>query len=297
MHQAWSACGVRDVIVTRATAAMLASASPRQPSVATRSRSASAVILLVAWRASASGRSSCAMPLPSSVTRIRFVPPCSSITLIARAPASRLFSSNSFTTEAGRSTTSPAAIWLISVSGRIRMTDIAMLLGDFGHCAATDAHELSGCQSEDRVWIPAGGPDFWILQQVAVDQRTDLGRMTDRRNAADHETGRCTHELRACFVDRFTDQRCDAAEIDSIGAAGHDEQRASGLRAAEHERIGDLRDATTDLLGRGAGGAGSRGQLDDLRVNAGSRKCGAHALDARVIREGRLRHDNEFAAV
>src|SRR5436190_14427110 len=37
------------------------------------------------------------------------------------APASRLFSSNSFSTEAGRSTTSPAAIWLTSSSGSTRM--------------------------------------------------------------------------------------------------------------------------------------------------------------------------------
>jgi hypothetical protein len=46
---------VREVTVTRATEAMLASASPRKPSVATRSRSASVAILLVAWRARASG--------------------------------------------------------------------------------------------------------------------------------------------------------------------------------------------------------------------------------------------------
>jgi hypothetical protein len=37
--------------------------------------------------------------------------------LIFVAPASRLFSSSSFTTDAGRSTTSPAAIWLTSCTG------------------------------------------------------------------------------------------------------------------------------------------------------------------------------------
>src|SRR5215471_12345347 len=36
---------------------------------------------------------------------------------ILRAPASMLFSTNSFTTEAGRSTTSPAATWLATISG------------------------------------------------------------------------------------------------------------------------------------------------------------------------------------
>jgi hypothetical protein len=37
------------------------------------------------------------------------------------APASSEFSSSSFTTEAGLSTTSPAAIWLATWSERIRM--------------------------------------------------------------------------------------------------------------------------------------------------------------------------------
>ena len=38
-----------------------------------------------------------------------------------RAPASRLFYNSSLTIDAGRSTTSPAAIWLISVSSRRRI--------------------------------------------------------------------------------------------------------------------------------------------------------------------------------
>ena len=50
------------------------------------------------------------MPSPSSLTRIRLFPPSSISTRIARAPASSAFSTSSFTTEAGRSTTSPAAI-------------------------------------------------------------------------------------------------------------------------------------------------------------------------------------------
>ena len=63
----------------RATDAIEASASPRKPSVATRSRSSSVAILLVARRASASGRSSRAMPTPSSATRMRLTPPSSSV--------------------------------------------------------------------------------------------------------------------------------------------------------------------------------------------------------------------------
>ena len=57
------------------------------------------------------------MPQPSSVSTMRFTPPSSSVMRSVRAPASSAFSSNSLTTDAGRSTTSPAAIWLMSWSG------------------------------------------------------------------------------------------------------------------------------------------------------------------------------------
>lgn len=59
----------------RATEAILASASPRKPRLATRSSSSRLKILLVACRVSASGRSSGAMPLPLSATRISLMPP------------------------------------------------------------------------------------------------------------------------------------------------------------------------------------------------------------------------------
>ncbi|OQC34204.1 MAG: hypothetical protein BWX64_02809 [Acidobacteria bacterium ADurb.Bin051] len=98
----------------RATAAIAASASPRKPRLPTRSRSAKLAILLVAWRSKARSASSPPIPQPSSRTAIRPLPPLSSSISIARAPASRAFSMSSLSTEAGRSTTSPAAIWLTS---------------------------------------------------------------------------------------------------------------------------------------------------------------------------------------
>src|SRR5579863_9496861 len=61
------------------------------------------------------------MPQPSSTMRRRRRPPASTSTRISEAPASREFSRSSLTTEAGRSTTSPAAILLATWSGRIRM--------------------------------------------------------------------------------------------------------------------------------------------------------------------------------
>src|SRR6202050_2215268 len=66
------------------------------------------------------------MPQPSSITRISLLPPDSVSMRMERAPASKAFSSNSFTTDAGRSTTSPAAILLATVSGSMRIR----LMGD-----------------------------------------------------------------------------------------------------------------------------------------------------------------------
>ena len=107
------ACGasavrlVMDISDTEATAA---NASPRKPIVATCSRSSSEPILLVAWRFSASGNSAAGMPMPSSSTTMARTPPAERRTLICVAPASSALSTSSRTTEAGRSTTSPAAI-------------------------------------------------------------------------------------------------------------------------------------------------------------------------------------------
>ena len=107
--------------VRRETAAIEASASPRKPSEVTRSRSASEAILLVAWRVRASGSCSRAMPRPLSMICRRRRPPSSMRISIWVAPASRAFSSSSLMAEAGRSITSPAAIWLIRMSGSTAM--------------------------------------------------------------------------------------------------------------------------------------------------------------------------------
>ncbi len=94
--------------------------APRRgiPSCATRSRSSSEATLLVAWRCQRERqlirrrcrgrrrRRGCA-----ASRRRPAAPRCAS------APASTAFSTSSLTTEAGRSITSPAAIWLISASG------------------------------------------------------------------------------------------------------------------------------------------------------------------------------------
>ena len=128
--QPLSASGVREASSSRLTEAMLGRASPRKPRLTTRSRSSRSAILLVACRDSARVSSSRGMPRPSSRTRISRRPPCSMSIARLRAPASRLFSSSSLRTEAGRSTTSPAAIWLTSCGGSRRMG-----MGGFYHAA------------------------------------------------------------------------------------------------------------------------------------------------------------------
>ena len=98
------------------TDAMAAKASPRKPIVAIVSRSFNSRSLLVAWRSMDSKALSRSMPPPSSRTRTSRRPPSTTSTSMRAAPASMEFSTSSFRTEAGRSTTSPAAIWLITAS-------------------------------------------------------------------------------------------------------------------------------------------------------------------------------------
>ena len=93
-----------------ATLAMDASASPRKPSVWICPRSSAVAILLVAWRINALSIYSASIPEPLSTICSCWMPPRTADSVICVAPASMAFSSSSFATEAGRSTTSPAAI-------------------------------------------------------------------------------------------------------------------------------------------------------------------------------------------
>ena len=120
-----SASAVRLWQRNRETSAIAARASPRKPSVLTRNRSSAPASLLVACGRKARGRSSGPIPEPSSATRIRSRPPRSTVSSTREAPASIAFSSSSLTTLAGRSTTSPAAIWLMTDGGSSRIRPIA----------------------------------------------------------------------------------------------------------------------------------------------------------------------------
>ena len=112
-----SASEQRVVRVRSETAAILGRASPRNPRVLMDSNCAWLSSLLVAWRWKANSTWSTGMPWPSSVMRICWTPPPWISTVIWDAPASREFSTNSLTADAGRSTTSPAAILLARSGG------------------------------------------------------------------------------------------------------------------------------------------------------------------------------------
>ncbi len=146
----------------RDTLAMLGSASPRNPSVAIAARSAPVRILLVAWRSRQSSASSRSMPCPSSTTRTSAMPPRCTATSTDRAFASRLFSTSSLTTDAGRSTTSPAATWLATTSDN-RATRLM------------ETHPTSPAPATGNLLELRGG---WVMKRHRHDYRHGQRRQT-----------------------------------------------------------------------------------------------------------------------
>ena len=161
-RQPLSAPAGRDSITSRATEPIDGKASPRNPRVATRSSAPSSPTKLsgnfdVACRSSASAIPSRSIPHPSSITSMPSSPPPASRTTIRPAPASIAFSTSSFNADAGRSTTSPAAMRLTSVSGRRRMmgmgVDIPRILdpdAPQGHSHALTSHNPTSAFAHNR---------------------------------------------------------------------------------------------------------------------------------------------------
>src|SRR5947209_6171534 len=109
--------------------------------------------------------SSRTMPQPLSVIWMSFFPPASTLILMRVAAASREFSNISLTTDAGRSTTSPAAIWLATVSERTWILPMCEVSGQWtvasGQCRRRDgknkdAADLSATLRTPTVVIPSG---------------------------------------------------------------------------------------------------------------------------------------------
>src|SRR5206468_8121596 len=84
----------------------------------------------VACRPNASTASLLLIPQPSSTTRTSARPPARASTDTVLAPASSALSTSSLTTDAGRSITSPAAIWSTTPGGK---TAIVVSMGSRYH--------------------------------------------------------------------------------------------------------------------------------------------------------------------
>src|SRR5215467_3148378 len=102
--------------------------------------------------------SSRTMPHPLSVIWISFFPPASTLILTRVAPASSEFSSISFTTDAGRSTTSPAAIWFATVSESTWILPMAEQLGDWDQRSVSQMHS----KKQNRVSDNVGGVKHFL---------------------------------------------------------------------------------------------------------------------------------------
>ncbi len=120
---------VRLLKATSDTAPIVYKASPRKPKDRIEKRSSKERILLVVCRRKIFSKSSGSMPVPLSLRRIKVFPESLRWSSMESASASRAFSRSSFTTEAGRSMTSPAAILEIS-SGVNRWTLPMSSLGE-----------------------------------------------------------------------------------------------------------------------------------------------------------------------
>src|SRR5437868_100743 len=128
------------------------------------------------------------MPDPSSLTRISLRPPSSRVMSIVVAPASIAFSTSSFTTEDGRSTTSPAAIWSATADGRIEITGMVILKLPIltprwsGHILllslALDVRLLilGGIEHSFRLLRRHAGHGFWGRRLILTLRRHRAGR-------------------------------------------------------------------------------------------------------------------------
>ena len=147
----------RVVSSTSLTAETAASASPRKPMVPMASRPASSRSFEVACRRKAMPASSGAMPLPSSATRMYVAPPSLISTVTIWAPASKEFSISSLITEAGLSTTSPAAIISATCGERMLISDIARnpCLPLRGRCPSAHTGAERACASAYALSVTA----------------------------------------------------------------------------------------------------------------------------------------------
>ena len=177
-------------------------AAPRRGSRGSRSAAGPRARAAWRWRGARARarRRPALMPWPSSRTRTSVVPPSSISTWTLRAPASSAFSTSSLTTDAGRSTTSPAAILLTRSSGR-RWTAVEARPPGLGRAQTTiDAwktHRAFGIPPNETSEIPKG-----LITRLLLELRLRRGEPRDR-----HAVGRARDVVEADLRGRSGSRR------------------------------------------------------------------------------------------
>src|SRR4029453_6973551 len=235
-----ASCARRVTSRTVPAAAMLGSASPRKPSVVTPSSWSRVDSLLVPCRAKARSASSPSMPSPSSRTVMRSMPPPRRLTSTWRAPASSAFSTSSFTTDAGRSITSPAAICPCTTGGGMATFPTRHVSGSEDEARILPRHpgvDLGPARLESRASHQAEGEFFGLLD----------GRLPKRSDAG--EPAGC-HGRHLEEVDQLPDrERIHRREREGRARAGAPRERQlGGMLRAVQERPQRVAAETANLL-------------------------------------------------
>src|SRR5579883_1256433 len=146
----------------------------------------------VACRWIASIASARSMPQPSSLTRIDVRPPSATSMATTVAPASSAFSISSLTADAGRSTTSPAAIWSATSLGRTAIPGTGETYSPWaGASPAGDRHQPRALDPALAIAIEPQSRPY----PLPSDRRSDLAGIETLRALGVQR--RCREERRA----------------------------------------------------------------------------------------------------
>src|SRR5712692_7965899 len=125
------------------------------------------------------------MPDPSSRTRMRVTPPPSISTSMREALASSAFSTNSLTAEAGRATTSPAAIRSMTGEGRTWIRGTATFLSPsvrrqgMAPAKACEAAVIPVCRDPLAAGLDCDRGKVGVGRQVAASRRFPAETLED----------------------------------------------------------------------------------------------------------------------
>ncbi len=145
--------------------------------------------------------------------------------------------------------------------------------GDFSGC---NFSQILGSQLKDRVRRSGCCPDGLELKKVFIQIRFHGLRMTQRRDAADREPGRCPDEIRIGPPDRLPGIFADPFFIDAVRAAGQYQDRLAGLQTFEYQGLDDLSQRAAGAVRGFPCRTRGLGVLDDREIIAETMQ---HVLD------------------